>query len=497
MTPSDGSLPPLSSLEAIDALALARLREHLAKIGLSPARLEPIVLAASSVHPLLRRPVLHYHARKVKDPMGPAARALMFGDPIDDAELTAAFGDLAGLVRESGFVRETQRGFVSPFCVTVVDDFYLVSDDLSLGGQAVMGLAPTTIALSIAAFPRQLIGRALDLGCGAGAIALVLAKRSRVVVATDINRRALALAGFNARFNAVQNIDFREGSLFEPVAKERFDLVVSQPPFVPQSKGGKSGEFMAGGERGDALPLACLSTLPDHLVPGGRGVVFIEWGHGPKETAPAERVKQTLAGAPVDLLVFQLPAGSGDAHAVEYAAALHPDLGAAFEAETHDRREHLSRMGFEIMVPTLSILRRVDDRKPRSAVFSCAPFSQAPPNAKRIDKLLAAREVSASMESTLNAKLRMVEGVTLREEQTGPGAGVASRLWAVMPPSAMSEPIPLTPELMQLTGCIHESESVRAGIQAFVAQYASEQAPDKLAIMVARALLDGLVELAD
>ena len=228
MTPSDGSLPPLSSLEAIDALALARLREHLAKIGLSPARLEPIVLAASSVHPLLRRPVLHYHARKVKDPMGPAARALMFGDPIDDAELTAAFGDLAGLVRESGFVRETQRGFVSPFCVTVVDDFYLVSDDLSLGGQAVMGLAPTTIALSIAAFPRQLIGRALDLGCGAGAIALVLAKRSRVVVATDINRRALALAGFNARFNAVQNIDFREGSLFEPVAKERFDLVVGE-----------------------------------------------------------------------------------------------------------------------------------------------------------------------------------------------------------------------------------------------------------------------------
>jgi SAM-dependent methyltransferase len=497
MSLSDESLPALTSLEAMELPGLARLREHLAKIGLSPARLEPIVRAAGAVHPLLRRAVLHYHARKIKEPLGLAARALMFGDPIDGAELSAAFGDLAGLVRESGFVRETPHGFVSPFCVTVVDDFYLVSDDLSQGGQAVMGLAPTTIALSIAAFPRQQIGRALDLGCGAGAIALVLSKRSSVVVATDVNQRALALARFNARFNGIENIDVREGSMFEPVAEERFDLVVSQPPFVPQSKGGKSGEFMAGGERGDSLPLACLSTLPDHLVPGGRGVVFIEWGHGPKEAAPAERVKQTLAGAPVDLLVFQLPAGSGDAHAVEYAAALHPKLGPEFESEARDRREHLSRMGFETMVPTLSILRRVDDRKPRAEVFSCASFSQAPPNARRIDKLLAARDIAASMQAILAAKLRMVEGVTLREEQVGPGAAVESKLLAVLPPSAMSEPIPLTPELLRLATWVHESASAGAGIQAFVSQYGSDQAPEKLAIMVAKALLGGLLECSD
>jgi len=41
-----------------------------------------------------------------------------------------------------------------------------------------------------------------------------------------VNRRALNLAAFNARLNGIDNLELREGSLFEPVADERFDLVL-------------------------------------------------------------------------------------------------------------------------------------------------------------------------------------------------------------------------------------------------------------------------------
>ncbi|MBL8741690.1 MAG: hypothetical protein JNK04_11370, partial [Myxococcales bacterium] len=62
---------------------------------------------------------------------------------------------------------------------------------------------------------------------------------------------------------------------------------------------------------------------------------------------------------------------------------------------------------------------------------------------------------------------------------------------------AMTEPLPLSPELMQLCHCLQESATVRAGINAFVRDYASDQPPDKLAITVAKSLLSGLLEVAD
>jgi 23S rRNA A1618 N6-methylase RlmF len=74
--------------------------------------------------------------------------------------------------------------------------------------------------------------RTLDVGTGSGILGLLAAAHSQQVVLTDSNPRAVAIASFNAKLNAVDNTDVREGSLFEPVRDERFDLIVSNPPFV-------------------------------------------------------------------------------------------------------------------------------------------------------------------------------------------------------------------------------------------------------------------------
>ncbi len=107
-------------------------------------------------------------------------------------------------------------------------------------------------------------GTALELGTGCGCIALSLATEGEFcsVVATDISEAALNVARGNAtRSGAV--VDFRLGSWFEPVRRERFSVVVSNPPYISTADYGRLDqsvrEFeprqaLESGERGmDAL----------------------------------------------------------------------------------------------------------------------------------------------------------------------------------------------------------------------------------------------------
>ena len=87
---------------------------------------------------------------------------------------------------------------------------------------------------------RANIGAALDIGTGSGAIALSLAGEGAFtrVVATDVSADALAVAQQNAhRVGLGDRVEFRDGSLFEPLrSDERFSVIVSNPPYVAESE---------------------------------------------------------------------------------------------------------------------------------------------------------------------------------------------------------------------------------------------------------------------
>jgi release factor glutamine methyltransferase len=76
--------------------------------------------------------------------------------------------------------------------------------------------------------------RIVDIGTGSGAIAIALASHlpHAAITAIDLSTSALAIAQKNAKHNGVA-IRFLQGELLDPVAGEEFEIIVSNPPYVP------------------------------------------------------------------------------------------------------------------------------------------------------------------------------------------------------------------------------------------------------------------------
>ncbi len=146
---------------------------------------------------------------------------------------------------------------------------------------------------------RDPVDSALDLGCGCGILALQLASHVKRVVATDISERACAFTRFNALLNRV-TIDVRQGSFFEPVEGERFDLITSNPPFVitPQAVRVDSNlEYRDGGmERDQLIPMIIRQAIA-HLAPHGTSHMLANWEVKGNEFEWATRPRQWIERA--------------------------------------------------------------------------------------------------------------------------------------------------------------------------------------------------------
>ncbi len=134
--------------------------------------------------------------------------------------------------------------------------------------------------------------RVLDLGTGSGAIALAIAKeRPRCrVTATDISVAALQIARLNAdEMHVSEAVRFLEGNLFEPVAGEQFDLIVSNPPYLARAAAkelapelGHEPELaLFGGDDGYEVLRRLVAGVEEALAPGGW--VAVEVGPGQAE----------------------------------------------------------------------------------------------------------------------------------------------------------------------------------------------------------------------
>ena len=125
---------------------------------------------------------------------------------------------------------------------------------------------------------RDPVGTALDLGTGCGVQSVHLARHVHRIVATDLNPRALRLARATLDLNQVQ-AELRHGSLYEPVAGERFDLVVSNPPYVMSPPTGERLVYREGSHEADGLVATLVRRAGDVLAEGGTLQLLANWAH--------------------------------------------------------------------------------------------------------------------------------------------------------------------------------------------------------------------------
>ena len=265
----------------------------------------------------------------VPSPVAVLTALFMLGEPVPatalDAALprTAAAGataiSLVGEPDETGCV----RALVDLRPHEAVDDAgevrWWVASDL---GELVTGraLAPDHVlgvggaGLTLAGLtPRTRVGTALDLGCGCGIQTLYLLRHAEHVVATDISVRALAFTAFNAALAGVSvtgapgagsdiapssgldseadaasesgsdagSLELLRGSLLEPVAGRRFDLIASNPPFVltPPAVREAGLPLMEYRDAGGPILPGLVAGLAEHLEPGATAVMLGNWEH--------------------------------------------------------------------------------------------------------------------------------------------------------------------------------------------------------------------------
>ncbi|WP_101525593.1 DUF7059 domain-containing protein [Nocardioides houyundeii] len=228
-------------------------------------------------------------------PLETLTRLFLLQVPVSREQAERALGGLVDRMAVAGIVEQSvgevaARLDVRPYA-TDDGDLWVVSDltpglDGSpnrVGTDHVLGISSASTSLAQLTV-REPVGRSLDLGTGCGVQALHLARHSDTVVATDVNTRALWMTRFNAELNDVppsasgaDRIDVREGSFFEPVAGERFDLIATNPPFVISPATGERLVYRDSGLPGDRVVEDIVRRAPELLNDGGWCQVLANW----------------------------------------------------------------------------------------------------------------------------------------------------------------------------------------------------------------------------
>lgn len=165
----------------------------------------------------------------------------------------------------------------------------------------VMGIGSSTITLSNLTIRRH-SRRTLDLGAGCGIHAFLAAPHSDRTIAVDINPRAVQLAKFNAKLNNIRNIECLQGDFFRPVSEQKFDLVVSNPPFVisPETR----FIYRDGGLEADSVTRKIVRNVPHVLNEGGYCQILCNWAQT-KEQDWGERLENWFEGSGCDAWVMR------------------------------------------------------------------------------------------------------------------------------------------------------------------------------------------------
>ncbi len=108
----------------------------------------------------------------------------------------------------------------------------------------------------------------LEIGCGSGFLSLWMSRIAQNVTATDIHPRALEITRLNAKINGINNIVTKISNVYSDI-QGKFDLIISNPPFVFLPKACIGRTFAYGGYLGTDIIKKIFLGLDEHLKDNG------------------------------------------------------------------------------------------------------------------------------------------------------------------------------------------------------------------------------------
>ena len=282
-----------------------------------------------------------------------------YGAPLDERAATRALAPAtpAALAR-AGVLQRCPGGWRSRVTISGHGDVFVLGD-LARRARRRDHVDGYTTAADLARHLAVPVGRGrlLDLGTGSGIHALLAARDGGSAIGADINPHALALARLGAELSAVDAVQWRAGSWYEPVAGERFDRIVCVAPYVVSP----DNEFtFRDGDRAEVDPARSVAGgALAHLAPGGCAQVMCCWGHGADEDWRRTPLRWLNARG-ADVLLVRLSEADPVRYALEWNRPPMRTLGPA----EHDRvmarwLSHYAREGYDrISFGALFVRRR-------------------------------------------------------------------------------------------------------------------------------------------
>jgi SAM-dependent methyltransferase len=179
---------------------------------------------------------------------------------------------LTEMLLASGLAVPEEEGPVCRYRVTRLADDFIVTDPPEYRGRdRVLYLSDNESLLRARTLPCCDGRQVLDLGSGSGVQAIASYRRgARAVTSIDVSPRAVAVTRFNLALNGLPCEDVRQVPLAEFTPdSDRYDVLVSNPPFVPVPPGTAFMTSGAGGIDGLDFARQLIGRLPELLQPGG------------------------------------------------------------------------------------------------------------------------------------------------------------------------------------------------------------------------------------
>ena len=344
------------------AAPAARARAVLADAGYTAEAVQALRRSGAFVPERAARRALAADA----SPVAVLVRLFVVGEAVPLDEADAALGDGLEALAELDLLHADGGSVIPAVEIVPHDELMIASDrrDIAEEADVVPGLHSPSATLGTLTI-RTPVQRALDVGTGNGIQAILISPFAEHVVATDVNERALAFAQLNCALNGRTNVELRLGSFLEPVADDRFGLIVANPPYVisPESR----YLFRDSGMGGDQVSAELVRDIPTHLEPGGHASVMISWIQEGDLIGP--RVQSWVDGAGVDGLLLHTAMTAAESAANQWNSDLATDEdrydAAVDEWNAYYRAEGIEAIGYGTLV-----LRRRDSAEPWFSVLA-------------------------------------------------------------------------------------------------------------------------------